>query len=102
MPWHPGGPPQGHQGAARAASLKARLQTLCTLTPRLLLLCAKETAVNPLRSVYTSWPYYSRVNIKAPDGINTKAIAGLQLLRGFGFGSSNTAVFYFFVFVGAA
>ena len=32
----------------------------------------QTTAVNPLMSVFTVWPYYSRVNIEDPDGCNTK------------------------------
>ena len=31
----------------------------------------QTTAVNPLMFVFTVWPYYSRVNIKDPDGCNT-------------------------------
>ena len=32
----------------------------------------QTTAFNPLMSVFTVWPYYSRVNMKDPDGHNTK------------------------------
>ena len=32
----------------------------------------QTTAVNPLLSVYTVWPYYSRVNTKDPDGYTTR------------------------------
>jgi len=35
--------------------------------------CVPETAVNPLMCVFFIWPNCSRVNIKDPDGCNTKS-----------------------------
>ena len=51
---------------------KAILNPSCVVLPFLTFFIVYQVAAaNPLKCVFTTWSYYSRVSIKAPDGINT-------------------------------